>query len=145
MKLYLKILNENARIYYENHGHFHKGDAGLDLYVIEDVEFQPAETKLIKLGIACESENSLSYFLIPRSSISKTPLRMSNSIGLIDGGYRGEIMACCDNIKGYSFTAKKGQRLFQIVAPNCSNIEYTIKDNLSNSSRGKGGFGSTGK
>jgi len=54
-------------------------------------------------------------------------------------------MACCDNIKGYSFTAKKGQRLFQIVAPNCSNIEYTIKDNLSNSSRGKGGFGSTGK
>ena len=40
---------------------------------------------------------------------------------------------------------EKGQRLFQIVAPNCSNIEYTIKDNLSNSSRGKGGFGSTGK
>ena len=82
---------------------------------------------------------------MPRSSISKTPLRMSNSIGLIDGGYRGEIMASCDNIKDYEYQVEKGQRLFQIVSPDLSSIQFTIVDNLSDTSRGLGGFGSTGK
>lgn len=145
MKLLIKILNESARSLYENHGHFHKGDAGLDLYVIEDIEIKPMETKLIKFGISCEPVDGKAYYLMPRSSISKTPLRMSNSIGLIDGGYRGEIMASCDNIKETSYTAKKGDRLFQLVSFNSAPISFSINDNLSNSSRGDGGFGSTGK
>tara|TARA_Y100001970_G_C14146557_1_gene810177 strand:- start:579 stop:1016 length:438 start_codon:yes stop_codon:yes gene_type:complete len=145
MKLFIKILNESAREYYENHGHFHSGDAGLDLYALEDLEFQPKETKLIKFGISCEPEDGVAYFLIPRSSISKTPLRMSNSIGLIDGGYRGEIMACCDNIKESNYIVKKGQRLFQLVSSSCSEIEYELKNELKDSTRGSGGFGSTGK
>ena len=145
MKLYIKVLNNKARKYYENHGHFHQDDAGLDLYVLEDMEFQPGETKLIKLGISCQPEDGMAYFLIPRSSISKTSLRMSNSIGLIDGGYRGEIMACCDNIKSNSCFIKEGERLFQLVASNCSQIQYEIIEELDDSSRGAGGFGSTGK
>jgi dUTP pyrophosphatase len=145
MELYIKILNERARSLYENHGHFHEGDAGLDLYVIEDLEFKSMDTKLIKLGISCEPKDGKAYYLLPRSSISKTPLRMSNSIGLIDGGYRGEIMASCDNIKNYTYTITKGERLFQLVAYNSSPIKYTIKDNLADSTRGHGGFGSTGK
>ena len=145
MKLFIKILNESAREYYESHGHFHSGDAGLDLYALEDLEFQPKETKLIKFGISCEPEDGVAYFLIPRSSISKTPLRMSNSIGLIDGGYRGEIMACCDNIKESNYIVKKGQRLFQLVSSSCSEIEYELKNELKDSTRGSGGFGSTGK
>ena len=145
MKLFVKVLNDRARKYYENHGHFHPGDAGLDLYVLENMEFQPRETKLIKLGISCEPEDGVAYFLIPRSSISKTPLRMSNSIGLIDGGYRGEIMACCDNIKDSKYAIKEGERLFQIVASNCSEIQYELRDELNDSTRGSGGFGSTGK
>ena len=145
MKLYIKVLNDKARNYYENHGHFHKGDAGLDLYVLEDMEFESGETKLIKLGISCQPEDGRAYFLMPRSSISKTSLRMSNSIGLIDGGYRGEIMAYCDNIKGDKYSIKKGERLFQLVAANCSEITYEIKDELGDTSRGAGGFGSTGK
>ena len=56
--------------------------------------------------------------------ISKTPLRMSNSIGLIDGGYRGEIMAYCDNIKDFEYTINKGERLFQLVA--VDNSPYTL-------------------
>ena len=67
---------------------------------------------------------------MPRSSISKTPLRLANSIGLIDGGYRGEIMAMCDNIKTDSYTVEKGQRLFQIVC-DCSPITYDLIDQLS--------------
>ena len=145
MKLFIKVLNNKAKKYYESHGHFHQGDAGLDLYILEDLEFQAGETKLIKLGISCEPEDGVAYFLMPRSSISKTPLRMSNSIGLIDGGYRGEIMAYCDNIKHDKYSIKEGERLFQIVASNCSEITYQLKDELNDSTRGSGGFGSTGK
>ena len=145
MKLYIKVLNDTARNYYENHGHFHPGDAGLDLYVLEDIVFEPGETKLIKLGISCQPEDGIADFLMPRSSISKTSLRMSNSIGLIDGGYRGEIMACCDNVKTEKYSVKEGERLFQLVAANCSEITYEIKDKLDDTSRGDGGFGSTGK
>ena len=145
MKLFIKVLNEKAQKYYENHGHFHKGDAGLDLYVLEDLDFEPGETKLIKLGISCEPEDGIAYFLMPRSSISKTPLRMSNSIGLIDGGYRGEIMACCDNIKNERYSIKEGERLFQLVSSSCSEVSYELKSDLNDSSRGSGGFGSTGK
>ena len=102
------------------------------------------ETKKIKLGISCEADNKKGYFLFPRSSISKTPLRMSNSIGLIDGGYRGEIMAVCDNIKDYEFKINKGDRLFQLVSSDLSPITFEIVKNLSKTTRGGGGFGSTG-
>ena len=103
------------------------------------------ETVLIKLGISCESLENKSYYLMPRSSISKTPLRMSNSVGLIDAGYRGEIMASCDNIKNYDYQIKAGQRLFKLVAPDASPISYEIVETLSETDRGSGGFGSTGK
>ena len=145
MKLKIKPLNTKALEYYSNHGHFHNGDAGLDLYVLESETIKSGETKLIKLGISCEPVDGKAYYLFPRSSISKTPLRLANSIGLIDGGYRGEIMAPCDNIKDFEYKVEKGQRLFQLVAANCSPISYKIVDELSETSRGDGGFGSTGK
>ncbi len=145
MKLLLNPLNKIAYNFYKNHGHFHEGDAGLDLYVLESITFDPGETKPIKLGIACEPEDGIAYYLFPRSSISKTPLRMANSIGLIDAGYRGEIMAVCDNIKNDSYKIEKGQRLFQIVAFDNSPIYYKLTDKLSDTTRGIGGFGSTGK
>ena len=145
MKLLIKPLNAAAAEMYASHGHFHDGDAGLDLYILEDLEIAAGETKLIKLGISCEPMNGKAYYLFPRSSISKTPLRMSNSIGLIDGGYRGEIMASCDNIKDFSFKVEKGQRLFQLVAVDSSPISYKVVDELSETTRGQGGFGSTGK
>tara|TARA_B100000945_G_C20367814_1_gene590529 strand:- start:252 stop:689 length:438 start_codon:yes stop_codon:yes gene_type:complete len=145
LNLLIKALNRAALSYYSNHGHFHSGDAGLDLYFLEDVLFKPYETKKIHFGISCEPDSGLAYYLFPRSSIGKTPLRMANSIGLIDGGYRGEIMAICDNIKDVEYTVKKGERLFQIVAADSSPIEYSIAESLSDSSRGSDGFGSTGK
>ena len=144
MKLFIKPHNDTAQKFYRSHGHFHEGDAGLDLYVLEDIHFEPCETKAIKLGISCEPEDGIAYYLFPRSSISKTPLRMANSIGLIDGGYRGEIMAVCDNIKSESYTAEKGQRLFQLVATDSSPIQYELVEELEMTTRGTGGFGSTG-
>ena len=116
----------------------------MDLYVLEDIYFESGETKAIKLGISCEPEDGKAYYLLPRSSISKTPLRMANSIGLIDGGYRGEIMAVCDNIKTESYTVEKGQRLFQLVSADSSPIKYELVEELEMTTRGIGGFGSTG-
>ena len=66
-------------------------------------------------------------------------------VGLIEGGSRGALMAVCDNIKDFIYTAEKGQRLFQIVASDCTPIYYEMVDELSETSRGAGGFGSTGK
>lgn len=141
----IKPLNDVAKERYRNHGHFHAGDAGLDLYTLEELRIGPGETKFIEFGIACQPTNGKAYFLIPRSSISKTPLRMANSIGLIDGGYRGQIMAAVDNIKSEAYVVEAGTRLFQLIFPDCSPISYELAEDLSETTRGSGGFGSTGK
>ena len=138
-----------------------KNDAGIDIFVPEDIFIEPKSQIRIPLGIHCSvikntsisfprGENSItlepvSFFLLPRSSISKTPLRVSNSIGLIDAGYRGELQAPIDNISDDNYLIKRGTRLFQIVNPSLvpfKNIE--VVDNLSKTDRGSGGFGSTG-
>ena len=145
--MYLKIkpFNTVVKELYENHGHFHDGDAGNDLFVVTEQTIKAGESTLIHLQIACENTENNSYLLMPRSSIAKTPLRLSNSIGLIDGGYRGEIMAAVDNIKTEDYTVEPGQRLFQLVAMDGSPIHFELVDELSDTTRGSGGFGSTGK
>ena len=145
MFLKIKPLDKKVWDLYENHGHFYEGDAGLDLYIISKQTIDPNESTLIHLGISCENLDNKPYMLMPRSSIAKTPLRLSNSIGLIDAGYRGEIMAAVDNIKNIPFTLDVGQRLFQLVGMDGSEINFELVKNLSASSRGSGGFGSTGK
>jgi len=129
---------------YEEHGQFHDGDAGLDLFVIEEQILEAGKTSIINLGISCETAEKRPYFLMPRSSISKTPIRLCNSIGLIDAGYRGEIMAAVDNIKQEDYTINSGQRLFQIVAMDGSPLSFELVSKLSTTGRGAGGFGSTG-
>ncbi len=145
MDLNIRPFNAKVKQLYDNHGHFHDGDAGLDVYVINEQTIVPDETSLIHLQIACETSDGRPYLLMPRSSIAKTPLRLCNSIGLIDGGYRGEIMAVVDNIKKEPYTVKPGQRLFQLVAMDGSPIHFTLVDKLTESTRGEGGFGSTGE
>ena len=145
MHLKIKTLSASAQELYANHGHFHEGDAGLDLFIINQLTIRPGETVLIKSNIACENTDGKPYLLIPRSSISKTPLRQCNSVGLIDAGYRGEIMAAVDNIKKTPFTINPGQRFFQLVSMDGGPISFEIVPELSETARGQGGFGSTGK
>ena len=144
VRIRIKPFSEKVAHFYQNHGHFHEGDAGLDLFVPEEITFHPGETVPIHHQIACETEDHSPFFLIPRSSISKTPLRMSNSIGLIDGGYRGEITAYCDNIREESYIVREGERLFQLVSGDCSSIRFEIVPELEETTRGAKGFGSTG-
>ena len=145
MKLRIKAFNDRAKELYENHSHFHSGDAGLDLFVVEDQIIPAKSTQPIPLQIACENLDKKAYYLFPRSSISKTPLRLANSIGLIDGGYRGELVGMVDNIYDEDFHIKRGERYFQLVAVDSSPIEFELVTELSESSRGEGGFGSTGR
>lgn len=145
MHLKITALSESAQDLYKNHGHFHQGDAGLDLFIIDALIIAPGETALIKSHIACENTDGMPYLLMPRSSISKTPLRQCNSVGLIDAGYRGEIMAAVDNVKEIPFTVEPGQRLFQLVSMDGGPISFEIVSELSTTDRGQDGFGSTGK
>ena len=114
MKLFIKPSNEFTEALYSNHQHYNPGDSGIDLFTPETITVQLGETVKINLQIKCEAlhdtiENTnVSYYLYPRSSIVKTPLRMSNSVGIIDAGYRGEIIACVDNIKNEPYTITQG-------------------------------------
>ena len=150
MKLLLKTENTDLTNLYSNHQHYNPGDSGLDLFCPETITINPGETVKINLQINCEAlnnenTNNVSYYLYPRSSIIKTPLRLANSVGIIDSGYRGDIIACVDNIKSESYTINKGDRLFQICAGNLEPIEFQLVNELSNTQRGSGGFGSTGQ
>jgi len=150
MKLLIKTNNQELTELYNNHQHYNPGDSGLDLFCPDTITINPGETVKINLQINCEAFNNenlnnASYYLYPRSSIIKTPLRLANSVGIIDAGYRGDIIACVDNIKSESYTINKGDRLFQICAGNLEPIEFQLVNELSNTQRGSGGFGSTGQ
>lgn len=127
-------------------------NVGYDLYFEEDYEILPNTKQVLKFGIQCEVKNenqgqNVAYFLIPRSSISKTHLFQVNSIGVIDASYRGEIMAIVYNYGTTQHSIKKGERLFQLV-PIHQGLPFdsvTIVNDLSKTERGMGGFGSTGK
>ena len=145
-------LSEQARNLYENHSTFHKGDCGIDLFILKDTTIEPGETVKVPLGIKTElivgGENR-SYYLYPRSSIYKTPLRLANCVGIIDSGYRGELMAIVDHIKlndTCSYTIPAGTRLFQLCSYDLTsdNLCFSVVDILSDSDRGTAGLGSTG-
>ena len=107
----------------------------------------------IDLGISCEAHytknisDNISYYLYPRSSIVKTSLRLSNSVGIIDAGYRGEIKGKVRWIPfkdENQFSIEQNLRLFQVCAPDLSAFKINIVSELPDSTRGSNGFGSTG-
>ena len=149
--LKIKIVNPAGHEYYQRDQMNYDSDSGFDLYVLEDTTIILGETKKIDLGIQCEmnragrsgARDGLPFYLYPRSSFSKTPLILANHVGIIDAGYRGTITVFVDNIKNTSYTVERGTRLFQICSPDLSPITFSLKDILSETSRGSGGFGST--
>jgi dUTP pyrophosphatase len=131
-------------------------NAGVDLYCAENLVVSAESTekatlvhlglraRLVKHDVQTGQEADSHYWLVPRSSICKTPLQMANSVGVIDKTYRGELMAPVRSTSDTNISV--GQRLFQIVAPDMGWIwQVRIVDNLPTSVRGEGGFGSTGK
>lgn len=93
-------------------------------------------------GAMYENDSPIGYYLYARSSIAKTGLRLANSVGIIDSGYRGNIMAYFDVIKNDNIEIY--QRLVQICAPDLRPFKVELVDSLDETERGEGGFGSTG-
>jgi dUTP pyrophosphatase len=147
----MKELYEGVIAKYESQQTSSTQDSGIDVFAKEHIVVEPFKVSFIKTGIAARSSNlylhfSQPYWLLPRSSISKTPLMMANSVGVIDSGYRGELMCAVRNMSNEAYNVERGTRLFQIVSNDMlpfKNVE--IVEDLDDTSRGSGGFGSTGK
>jgi dUTP pyrophosphatase len=123
----------------------HDTDAGFDLVAIE-CDFAPGGMFVCKTGIAVEIPSGFFGAIFPRSSIRNTPLILSNCVGVIDSGYRGEIVFSfrwVNTADGAQY--KAGDRIGQIVILPLPEVEFEEVLVLSESKRGSGGFGSTGK
>jgi dUTP pyrophosphatase len=150
MNIQIKPNNDEIKEFYLNHSNYYPGDAGLDLFCPETIVVSPKKMGKVNLGISCQmfngySTNGVSYYMYPRSSIVKTPLRLANSVGIIDRDYRGNIIACFDNISNEEYIIEKGTRLVQLCAPNLVPLTFELVDKLPETERGTGGYGSTGK
>jgi len=124
----------------------HDTDAAADMYSMEDIEI-PAHFKSVpvKTGVHIQLPEGWVAMLFPRSSIgAKTPLRLSNSAGIIDSGYRGEVRALYDNIGDEPYQIHKGDRIAQMLVMPSYRFKANIVDSLEDSDRGEDGFGSTG-
>ncbi len=171
MELYLAPTSVEACVFYKQvvEGYMSKPeserDAGLDLVCDTSVSFPTGSQKCkdknsdewehwhtkLTLGTRAavwdsERNQFRAYMLMPRSSISKTPMRLANSVGLIDAGYRGVLMAAVDVER--KFEVQPGDRYFQLVRPDLLpwTIVYIVDEIPGGPTlRGEGGFGSTGK
>ena len=121
--------------------------AGADLYACEggEVVIKAGETKLIHTGIALEIPEGYAGLIYARSGIAtKRGLAPANKVGVIDADYRGEIMVSLHNHSGIDQTIADKERVAQLVITPFLTVDYTETDELSDTDRGAGGFGSTG-
>ena len=140
-------------------------DSGFDIYTPKGQErINPGETRLVNLEIQCAAYKIVcdgdtcqrvptAFYMYPRSSIYKTPLRLANITGIIDSGYRGNLMGAFDNIRRpgsshpdstWSQELNMYGRMLQICMPDLSPFKVEIVETLDDTSRGAGGLGSTG-
>ena len=162
--LFIKLeegLDKDIVEYYTNYKSSHSDDSGFDLPAKTDYKIYTTKPEIgdvkstgIKFGISCcmkenESSRCVGYYLYPRSSFHKYNLIVANHLGIIDAGYRGPITGMVKPLHlstdFNSIIIEMGMKLFQICAPDLSPFNVEIVSELPESSRGTGGFGSTGK
>lgn len=145
MKLNFKKLNENAVM--PTYGS--EFAAGADLYACtngETIVIESGETKLIKTGLAMEIPEGYAGLIYARSGIAnKRGLAPSNKVGVVDSDYRGEIMVSLHNHSNETQSIADGERIAQMVITPFLKVEYQEVSEISETVRGEGGFGSTGK
>ena len=137
----VKLINEYAQL--PTRGS--KDAAGLDLYCPFQIKVPADSQKKIPLGIAVEIPKGHMGLLVPRSSMSKTPLRCANSVGIIDADYRGELSIAYENISCSDYTIFRGDRIAQLIIVPIAIVDVEEAQTLSETERGDGGYGSTGK
>ena len=143
MKVRIKKLSENAVI----PTYAKSGDAGMDLVATSIIS--ETDTQItFGIGLALEIPKGFVGLIFPRSSVRKTRLMLSNCVGVVDSGYRGELQATFNKVNQNSIAEndyKVGDRIAQIMIIPHPPIEFEETDELSDTERGEGGFGSTGK
>ena len=137
----VKLMNEYAQL--PTRGS--KDAAGLDLYCPFHIKVPADSQKKIPLGLAVEIPKGYMGLLVPRSSMSKTPLRCANSVGVIDADYRGELSIEFENISCKDYEISRGDRIAQLIITPYLNVDVEEAQTLSETERGDGGYGSTGK
>jgi dUTP pyrophosphatase len=116
----------------------------MDLYCTE--MFKDKHGNYVYLtGIAVEIPEGYVGLVYPRSSVSKTSMLLANGVGVIDSGYRGEIMLKYRRLEGKSGIYTTGDRVGQLMVVKRPEVELVVVDELSSTERGEGGFGSTGQ
>jgi dUTP pyrophosphatase len=143
MELRLKRLREEARI----PTRAHDGDAGLDLYAAEAAHLGPGERWSVGTGVAIEIPEGNAGLVLPRSGLAREHgIALVNSPGLIDSGYRGEIRVLLLNTDPAEvFRIRAGDRIAQLLVTPIAVAEPVESEALAESSRGGGGFGSSGR
>jgi len=124
------------------------GSIGFDIAACLDAEaeIKPGETRMVGSGVAIELEPGYAAFIYARSGLGIIRgIIPANCVGVIDSDYRGEIIVGLKNTSDTLFTVKDGDRIAQMVIAKCELPELTVSDSLAETSRGAGGFGSTGQ
>lgn len=137
----VKLMNDDARLPYRAH----EGDAGLDLFSIEEKIIKAGEAGLVRTGLQIELPKGTEAQIRPRSGLAlKHSITVLNSPGTIDEGYRGEIQIILINHGKENFKIEKQMRIAQMVIAPVLKVNIIETENLSDSVRLEGGFGSSG-
>lgn len=145
----LKILDPRIGKDYPLPQYATDGSAGLDLRAClnEPLEIQPGETHLLNTGIAIHlADPTIAATVLPRSGLGhKHGIVLGNLVGLIDSDYQGPLMISCWNRGSKSYTIQPGERIAQLVIVPVLKIQFNVVNEFTQSERGEGGFGSSGK
>ena len=124
----------------------HQGDAAIDLHARRHVVLQPGERASVATGISVAIPPGFGGFVLPRSGhAARHGVGVVNGPGLIDSGYRGEVAVLLINHGTEVVTFQRGDRIAQLTVVPIPEVEWTEVDQLDDTDRGKGGFGSTGQ
>lgn len=139
MQLKIKKLKDDAKL----PTYAHPGDVGMDMYSMETITLAPGEHYIFDHGFALEFPEGYGGFVMDKGSISKAGLKVLG--GVYDAGYRGEYNTHLINLSKEPYTVKKGDKVGQLVIMPVVIATFEVVDELTDSSRGTGRFGSTGK
>jgi len=141
VKVQLKRLNPEAK----GLCYAHPGDSGVDLYAVEDHLIKPGERKLIGTGISISVPKGYEAQVRPKSGLAANHgVTVLNTPGTVDSGYRGEVKVIAINLGEQTYTVEKGKKIAQMVFCKVEEAEIEDVEELDDTTRGEGGFGSTG-
>ncbi len=148
-KLQVKLLDQRIGNKFPLPHYATEGSAGLDLRACLDqpITLEPGQTELLPTGIAIHIEDpSLCAMILPRSGLGhKHGIVLGNLVGLIDSDYQGQLMVSCWNRSQTAFTVNPGERIAQLVLVPVVQATFEVVEEFSDSDRGEGGFGSSGR